>query len=158
MESIFPEDQMFGNSLFSLAVKPRFSEETGKAFAVVEGDTLNVTLKATGNPPQIKYKWILPRPSEARIQTEGPFLLLTKAQRSDRGNYSILAWNGHGNFNTTVTIFVDVLFAPRSVTEILGVFFHAKNLHTICTQVYLAPSRLGAAIFEAFVQFSESKV
>lgn len=87
----------------------------GKALTVVEGETLNVTLKATGNPPQIKYKWILPRPSEARIQTEGPFLLLAKAQRLDRGNYSILAWNGHGNFNTTVNIFVDVLYAPRSV-------------------------------------------
>ena len=86
------------------------------SYTVVEGQSLNVTLNATGNPPQIEYKWNFPPKASAsnlRIRAEGPQLIITNAQRSDRGNYTILAWNGHGNFNTTVVIFIDVLYAPR---------------------------------------------
>ena len=85
-------------------------------FTVIEGETLNISLKTSGNPPQIKYKWKLPSTSSThRVRTEGPKLILKNAQRMDRGNYSILAWNGHGNFNTTLHVFVDVRFPPRYV-------------------------------------------
>ena len=97
-----------------LTDKPRFDPKKKSSFTVIEGETLNISLKASGNPPQIKYKWRLPKTaSKARAHTDGPELLLTNAQRMDRGNYSILAWNGHGNFNTSFEIYIDVLFAPR---------------------------------------------
>ena len=83
---------------------------------MIEGETLNISLKTSGNPPQIKYKWNLPSTSSTRrVWAEGPKLILKNAQRMDRGNYSILAWNGHGNFNTTLHVFVDVRFPPRYV-------------------------------------------
>ena len=99
---------------FFLTVKPRFQSKYLKSYTVVEGESLNITLNATGNPPQIEYKWSFPMvANKAKIHTEASKLTLAKTQRSERGNYTILAWNGHGDFNTTVTLFVDVLFAPR---------------------------------------------
>lgn len=99
-------------SNLSFLDKPRFDKASLKSYAVLEGQSVNVTLNATGNPPQIEYKWQLP--SQAmNVRLEGPQLTIGKAQRSHRGNYTIQAWNGHGNFNTTVTIFVDVQYAPR---------------------------------------------
>ena len=88
------------------------------SYTVVEGQSLNVTLNATGNPPQIEFKWNFPAKTPAssianRIHVDGAQLIITNAQRSDRGNYTILASNGHGNFNTTVVIFIDVQYAPR---------------------------------------------
>ena len=101
------------NIFHNLTVKPHFNK-TEKVFTVIEGETLNISLKTSGNPPQIKYKWKLPSTSSThRVRTEGPKLILKNAQRMDRGNYSILAWNGHGNFNTTLHVFVDVRFPPR---------------------------------------------
>ena len=83
---------------------------------MIEGESLNLTMNATGNPPQIHYKWILPETANpAKIRTEGPFISIRNAGRQDRGNYTILAWNGHGNFNTTVTIYIDVLYPPRYI-------------------------------------------
>ena len=97
-----------------VTVKPRFDSAKKSSYTVIEGETLNISLKASGNPPQIKYKWRLPlTASKVRAHTEGSELLLTNSQRMDRGNYSILAWNGHGNFNTTLHVFIDVLFPPR---------------------------------------------
>ena len=51
--------------------------------------------------------------SKTRVSTEGSDLLLMNAQRSERGNYSILAWNGHGNFNTSFHVYIDVLYPPK---------------------------------------------
>ena len=100
--------------IFCIAVKPRFFTEYLKSYSVIEGESLNLTMNATGNPPQIHYKWILPQSANpAKIRTEGPFISIKDAGRQDRGNYTILAWNGHGNFNTTVTIYIDVLYPPR---------------------------------------------
>ena len=96
-------------------VKPWFAEKK-LSYTVVEGQSLNVSLNATGNPPQIEFKWNLPPKTSGtsnRIHVEGPQMIITKAKRSDRGNYTVLAWNGHGNFNTTVVIFIDVQYAPR---------------------------------------------
>ncbi len=109
--------------ILPFAVKPRFtSGKLSNTFVVTEGETRNVSMKAEGNPPQISYKWGFPPEAVARspsfydrIHTSGPLLWLSNTQRTDRGNYTVLAWNGHGNFNTTASIFIDVLYPPRSV-------------------------------------------
>ena len=98
-----------------LSDKPRFDpSKSNSTYTVIEGETLNISLNASGNPPQIKYKWRLPQmASKTRVSTEGSDLLLMNAQRSERGNYSILAWNGHGNFNTSFHVYIDVLYPPK---------------------------------------------
>jgi hypothetical protein len=101
------------SSLILIVDKPLFTKESLQTYKVLEGQSFNISLNASGNPPQIEYKWSLPVANSLEIRAEGPRLRLSKARRSFRGNYTVRAWNGYGNFNTTVTIFVDIQYAPR---------------------------------------------
>ena len=68
--------------MFFFSVKPRFHSKYLKSYTVVEGESLNITLNATGNPPQIKYKWSYPSMvNKAKIHTDRYQLTLTNAQR-----------------------------------------------------------------------------
>lgn len=89
-------------------------------FKVIQGETINITLEAKANPPQVSYSWTFPEvvaeSSEnikSRISAQNSVLIINNAQKEDAGTYAIIAWNGHGNFNTTASFYLDVLHPPR---------------------------------------------
>ena len=97
---------------------------------MIEGETRNITLEAYGNPPQIHYAWSLPpnitdackdetqikikskNSQSCRIKVSSSMLTIRNAKRTDSGEFSVQASNAHGDFNTMVTVHVDVLYPP----------------------------------------------
>ena len=102
-------------------------------FTVIEGDTRNISLEAYGNPPQIHYAWSYPstvtdackdernikntkyhgKESPCRIKASSSVLTIRNAKRTDTGDYSVQASNAHGDFNTLVTVRLNVLYPPK---------------------------------------------
>ena len=99
---------------------------------MIEGETRNITLEAYGNPPQIQYAWSYPstvtgsckdgsiikaqkyrgKVDACRIKASGSILTIKNSERTDSGDYSVQAWNAHGDFSTSVTVHLDVLYPP----------------------------------------------
>lgn len=98
--------------------KPVFEENSVQHVTGVEKESLVVTVKADGNPPNIAYTWTkdgLPisrvggsssNSLSDRIISDGPMLNITKIHRNDAGVYSVEATNSQGgnvlNINVTV--------------------------------------------------------
>ena len=105
---------------FPLSDKPYFRPESLGRYTVVEGEAVNISLRAMGNPPQIDYSWTFPpgAPSEpagedgGRVLQRGPLLTLSGARRGDSGAYTVTARNSYGDFATTVTVELDVRYPP----------------------------------------------
>ena len=103
--------------------KPYFAAGSLQEFTVMEGQTKNMTLHASANPPQIHYSWTFPnrRPLTAfegshfhpRISTNDNVMTVARAQRADAGNYTVSAWNSHGDFNSSIVVRLRVLYPPR---------------------------------------------
>lgn len=83
-------------------------------YTVVEGDSKNISLNAVANPPEISYKWIFPAAAADgnRVVQRKSLLTVVKADREDAGNYTVTASNSYGDFNTTVSVLLDVLYPP----------------------------------------------
>ena len=99
---------------------------------MIEGETRNITLEAYGNPPQIQYAWSYPstvtdvckdgskikntkylgKGNTCRIKASSSILTIKNAKRTDSGDYAVQAWNAHGDFSTSVTVRLDVLYPP----------------------------------------------
>ena len=110
--------------LLSVPVKPQFSNKSllgdgnGK-FTVIEGATRDIVLEAYANPPQIQYEWSYPSTvtdacadASCRIKASNSILIIRDAKRTDSGDYLVQAWNAHGDFSTTVTVHLNVLYPP----------------------------------------------
>ena len=117
---------------FIVSVKPQFGSKTllgdgNGVFTVIEGATRNITLDGYANPPQVQYEWSYPSTATdvcsdkyrhgnanniCRIKASNSILTITNAKRTDSGDYSVQAWNAHGDFSTTVKVHLNVLYPP----------------------------------------------
>ncbi len=114
---------------FVFAVKPMFSESSLGTYTVVEGQTREISLQAVGNPPEIEYTWSLPSSvavevaaaaaeatdaDSSRVSRRGAYtIVVNRARRTDAGNYTVTAANSYGDFSTTVSVELDVLYPPE---------------------------------------------
>ncbi|CAD7011506.1 unnamed protein product [Ceratitis capitata] len=94
----------------------------------VEGESLQVSLSATGNPMVIVYSWTkdgLPVPStstshggaEHRIYADGANLNFTKLNRNDAGIYVCEASNSEGSAKLNFTIVVEYGTTIKAISE-----------------------------------------
>ncbi len=79
---------------------------------MVEGESTQVSLKARGNPPEMEYSWATAAVDPAHIATAGHTLTIESAKRSHAGNYSVTATNSYGDFSTTISFHIEVLYPP----------------------------------------------
>lgn len=77
----------------------------------VEGEPLQVAMRANANPMSIAYTWTKdgqPIDSAAdRIVSEGPILNITRLERSDAGIYTCEAVNSQGAETINITVIVE---------------------------------------------------
>ncbi len=95
-----------------------FSPSSLHTYTVLEGETAELSLKAVGNPPQIKYFWKFPpglstNDDSERVEKKLHQLVIRDARRTDAGNYSVTAVNSYGDFKTNVSVRLDVLYPPE---------------------------------------------
>lgn len=93
---------------------PQFLPPPSSTVVGVEGESLQVSMKANANPMTIIYTWTKDsQPIAAsnsvnkRIMSEGPILNITKLERGDAGVYTCRAKNAQGKSEINVTIVVE---------------------------------------------------
>lgn len=96
---------------------PKFTPPPSSTVVGVEGEPLQVAMKATGNPQSIAYTWTkdgLPIStggnSVDRIVSEGPILNITKLHRKDAGIYTCEAVNSQGSAMINISVIVECKF------------------------------------------------
>lgn len=96
----------------------------------VEGEPLQVAMRANANPMSIAYTWTKdgqPIDSAAeRIVSEGPILNITRLERSDAGIYTCEAVNSQGAQTINITIIVECKYAHAMCRERSRVEFDRK--------------------------------
>lgn len=83
----------------------------------IEGEALQVAMRATANPMAITYTWTkdgLPvldsQHGNDRIIHDGPILNVTKLTRNDSGIYTCEAVNSQGSARINITVIVECKF------------------------------------------------
>ncbi|KAL5285587.1 NPHS1.2 family protein [Megaselia abdita] len=103
---------------------PQFLPPPSSTVVGVEGESLQVSLKANANPMTIIYTWTKDsQPIAAsnsvnkRIMSDGPILNITKLERGDAGVYTCRAKNAQGKSEINVTIVVEYATSIKSISE-----------------------------------------
>ncbi|XP_055703613.1 nephrin [Phlebotomus papatasi] len=103
---------------------PIFNPPPSNTVVGVEGEPLQVSLVATGNPQSIAYTWTkdgVPILNTAngmdRIISEGPTLNITKLGRSDAGTYTCEAVNSQGSAMINISVIVEYGTTITGISE-----------------------------------------
>ncbi|XP_059607885.1 nephrin isoform X2 [Phlebotomus argentipes] len=103
---------------------PIFNPPPSNTVVGVEGEPLQVSLVATGNPQSIAYTWTkdgVPILNTAngmdRIISEGPMLNITKLSRGDAGTYTCEAVNSQGSAMINISVIVEYGTTITSISE-----------------------------------------
>ncbi|XP_055693661.1 nephrin isoform X3 [Lutzomyia longipalpis] len=103
---------------------PIFNPPPSNTVVGVEGEPLQVSLVATGNPQSIAYTWTkdgVPILNTAngidRIISEGPTLNITKLSRADAGIYTCEAVNSQGSAMINISVIVEYGTTITAVSE-----------------------------------------
>lgn len=90
---------------------PKFVPAPSSTVVGVEGEQLQVAMRAHANPMSIAYTWTKDgQPIDAaaeRIVSEGPILNITRLERSDAGIYTCEAVNSQGAETINITVIVE---------------------------------------------------
>ncbi|XP_030388023.1 nephrin, partial [Scaptodrosophila lebanonensis] len=108
--------------------RPKFVPPPSSTAVGVEGESLQVSLQANGNPMTVAYTWTkdgVPIPHEAngsgsgelRIYADGGNLNFTKLHRADAGIYSCTATNSQGKASLNITVVVEYGTTIKSISE-----------------------------------------
>jgi len=110
--------------MFFRVDKPYFPLTVAATVDVVEHQSVAINIVAVGNPPHIEYTWyrdnvaLLPargrRAADVvtpRFWQSGAVLNMTRAERSDAGNYTVEARNSEGSRGHTVNVNVQCMYA-----------------------------------------------
>lgn len=104
------------NHNFDISSKdsPKFVPPPSSTVVGIEGESLQVGMKANANPMSIAYTWTkdgLPISTNGngveRIVSEGPILNITKLARKDAGIYTCEAINSQGSAMINITVIVE---------------------------------------------------
>ncbi|XP_046865422.1 nephrin isoform X1 [Drosophila willistoni] len=104
--------------------RPKFVPPPSSTAVGVEGESLQVSLQANGNPAAIAYTWTkdgmsIPQSDgvEHRIFAEAGTLNFTRLHRDDAGVYSCSAGNSQGKAALNITVVVEYGTTIKSISE-----------------------------------------